>query len=96
VAEAGGARPPGGGLESGETHEAAARRKIAEETGFEVEELGLWICSRVHGEGVSWLAMLVYREIGGFHRRVRAHRLPALVRRRVERGTPDRPLRIGV
>ena len=67
MAEAGVVRAPGGGLESGETNKAAARREIAEETGFEIEELGLWICSRVHGEGVSWLAMLIYRGIGGLH-----------------------------
>lgn len=39
---------PGGGLESGETHEDAARREVAEETGFELEELGPWIWSREH------------------------------------------------
>ena len=40
---------PGGGLEGGETHEDAARREVAEETGFEIGELlGPWIWSREH------------------------------------------------
>jgi 8-oxo-dGTP pyrophosphatase MutT (NUDIX family) len=39
---------PGGGLEAGETHEEAARREVAEETGFELGELGPWIWSREH------------------------------------------------
>lgn len=37
---------PGGGLEAGKTHEQAARREVAEETGLEVEELGPWVWSR--------------------------------------------------
>ncbi len=39
---------PGGGLEDGESHEAAARREVAEETGFEVTELGPWVWTREH------------------------------------------------
>jgi 8-oxo-dGTP pyrophosphatase MutT (NUDIX family) len=31
---------PGGGLEDHESHEEAARREVAEETGFELDELG--------------------------------------------------------
>ena len=37
---------PGGGLEDGETHEEAARREIAEETGFALDALGPWVWSR--------------------------------------------------
>jgi 8-oxo-dGTP pyrophosphatase MutT (NUDIX family) len=37
---------PGGGLEGGETHEDAARREVAEETSFELQELGPWIWTR--------------------------------------------------
>jgi 8-oxo-dGTP pyrophosphatase MutT (NUDIX family) len=37
---------PGGGLEDGETHETTARREVAEETGFELDELGLWVWTR--------------------------------------------------
>jgi 8-oxo-dGTP pyrophosphatase MutT (NUDIX family) len=38
----------GGGLEDGETHEDAARREVAEEAGFELEELGPWVWTRKH------------------------------------------------
>jgi 8-oxo-dGTP pyrophosphatase MutT (NUDIX family) len=37
---------PGGGLEDDETHETAARREIAEETGYELDELGPWVWRR--------------------------------------------------
>jgi 8-oxo-dGTP pyrophosphatase MutT (NUDIX family) len=37
---------PGGGLEVDETHEDAARREVAEETGFEIDELGPWVWTR--------------------------------------------------
>jgi 8-oxo-dGTP pyrophosphatase MutT (NUDIX family) len=37
---------PGGGLEDDETHETAARREVAEETGFELGELGPWVWRR--------------------------------------------------
>jgi 8-oxo-dGTP pyrophosphatase MutT (NUDIX family) len=37
---------PGGGLEDDETHEEAARREIAEETGFELDEPGPWVWTR--------------------------------------------------
>jgi 8-oxo-dGTP pyrophosphatase MutT (NUDIX family) len=37
---------PGGGLEDDETHEVAARREIAEEPGFELDDLGPWVWSR--------------------------------------------------
>lgn len=39
---------PGGGLEDDETHEDAARREVAEETGFELAELGAWVWTREH------------------------------------------------
>ena len=39
---------PGGGLEDNETHEDAARREVAEETGFELAELGSWVWTREH------------------------------------------------
>jgi 8-oxo-dGTP pyrophosphatase MutT (NUDIX family) len=39
---------PGGGLQDGETHEDAARREVAEETGFELGELGPWVWTREH------------------------------------------------
>jgi 8-oxo-dGTP pyrophosphatase MutT (NUDIX family) len=41
---------PDGGFEDDETHEEAARREVAEETGFEIDELGPWIWTR---EGVG-------------------------------------------
>jgi len=41
---------PEGGFEVDETHEEAARREVAEETGFEFDELGPWIWTR---EGVA-------------------------------------------
>jgi 8-oxo-dGTP pyrophosphatase MutT (NUDIX family) len=37
-----------GGVESGETHEDAARREVVGETGFEIEEPGPWIWTREH------------------------------------------------
>lgn len=37
---------PGGGLEDDETHEEAARREIAEETGFALDEPGPWVWTR--------------------------------------------------
>lgn len=37
---------PGGGLENDETHEDAARREVAEETGFELDRLGPWVWTR--------------------------------------------------
>ncbi|MDQ3910219.1 MAG: NUDIX domain-containing protein [Actinomycetota bacterium] len=39
---------PGGGLEDGETHEQAARREIAEETGHVLGLLGPWVRTREH------------------------------------------------
>src|SRR5919112_288939 len=37
---------PGGGLEDDETREDAARREVAEETGFELDKLGPWVWMR--------------------------------------------------
>jgi 8-oxo-dGTP pyrophosphatase MutT (NUDIX family) len=37
---------PGGGLEEDENHEETARREAAEETGFELDELGSWVWTR--------------------------------------------------
>lgn len=37
---------PGGGLEDDETHEKAARREVAEETGFQLGDLGPWVWTR--------------------------------------------------
>lgn len=39
---------PGGGLEGDETHEQAARREIAEETGQVLGRLGPWVWNREH------------------------------------------------
>ena len=39
---------PGGGLEEGETHEDAAKREIAEETGFELQRVNHWVWNREH------------------------------------------------
>lgn len=39
---------PGGGLESAETHEEAARREVREETGLDIQNLGPWIWTREH------------------------------------------------
>ncbi len=40
---------PGGGLDDGETPEQAARREIAEETGYVLGQLGPWVWAREHG-----------------------------------------------
>ncbi len=37
---------PGGGLKDDETHEEAAWREVAEETGFELDEMGPWVWTR--------------------------------------------------
>jgi 8-oxo-dGTP pyrophosphatase MutT (NUDIX family) len=51
---------PGGGLEDHETHEEAARREVAEETGFELGELGPWVWSR---EDVFRFEERLYRQL---------------------------------
>jgi 8-oxo-dGTP pyrophosphatase MutT (NUDIX family) len=40
--------PPGGGLESGEDARAAARREVAEETGFALQDVGVEVFRRRH------------------------------------------------
>ena len=40
--------PPGGGLDPGDTHEQAALRELAEETGLMQAELGPWVWTREH------------------------------------------------
>jgi 8-oxo-dGTP pyrophosphatase MutT (NUDIX family) len=121
---------PGGGLEDGETHEDAARREVAEETGFELEELGPWIWTREHVfrfEGCLYRQLERYfvasvpafeprpgvlgtgeaRVFRGLHwwsigelewsaEEFAPADLPALVRRLVERGPPERPIRVGI
>jgi 8-oxo-dGTP pyrophosphatase MutT (NUDIX family) len=54
---------PGGGLEDDETHEDAARREVAEETGFEVDELGPWVWTR---EDVFRFEGRLYRQQEGY------------------------------
>jgi 8-oxo-dGTP pyrophosphatase MutT (NUDIX family) len=44
---------PGGSLEPGETHEAAATREIREETGLDLIDLGPWIWTREHVVSIS-------------------------------------------
>ena len=39
---------PGGGLDPGETHEAAAMRELWEETSLRVASVGPWVWSRQH------------------------------------------------
>ena len=120
---------PGGGSEGDDTHEDAAGREVAEETGFEIRELGPWIWTREHVfrfEGRLYRQMERYfvanvpafeprpmalgaEEMGVFRglrwwtigeletttEEFAPADLPALVRRLVERGPPDRPFRVG-
>jgi 8-oxo-dGTP pyrophosphatase MutT (NUDIX family) len=51
---------PGGGLEDGETHEDAARREVAEETSFELQELGPCVWTR---EEVFRFEERLYRQV---------------------------------
>jgi hypothetical protein len=39
---------PGGGVETGETHEFAAARELTEETGIEEPRIGAWVWTREH------------------------------------------------
>ena len=121
---------PGGGLEDHETHEEAARREVAEETGFELDELGPWVWRRedvfrfegrlyrqweryfiasvpafeprpgVIGaeeaktfDGLRWWTL---GKLETTDQRYAPADLPALVKRLVEEGPPERPIQVGV
>jgi ADP-ribose pyrophosphatase YjhB (NUDIX family) len=105
---------PGGGLEDDETHEEAASREIAEETGFELDELGSWVWTRedvfrfegrlyprprvIDAEeaktfdGLRWWTP---EELETADERFAPAKLPALVRKLVEEGPPERPITVG-